>query len=48
MMLYNFYAQVQQKILLTLLALNHVYYHGFKWLDEIEACQLCPIAPTLS
>lgn len=34
-MLYQSYAQVQQKILHVLLGLNHVFYFGFKWLDVV-------------
>jgi hypothetical protein len=39
MMLYNACVQVEQKIILSLLALNRVYYHGFKWLNELESSQ---------
>ncbi|MCU0492312.1 MAG: nucleotidyltransferase domain-containing protein [Chloroflexaceae bacterium] len=37
LMLYQSYAQVQQKLLHTLLGLNRVYYAGFKWLDVVAA-----------
>jgi hypothetical protein len=43
MLLYQSFAQVQQKILHMLLALNGVYYSGFKWLDVVLA--RCPIQP---
>jgi len=35
MMLYQFFTQVQQKILHVLLGINREYYFGFKWLDVI-------------
>jgi hypothetical protein len=35
-MLYHSYAQVQQQLLFVLLALNRVYYFGFKWPDIVS------------
>jgi hypothetical protein len=37
MMLYQSWAEIQQKLLHVLLALNRVYYFGFKWLDVVAA-----------
>ena len=34
-MLYQSFAQLQQKILHVLLGLNRVYYFGFKWLGVV-------------
>jgi hypothetical protein len=34
-MLYQSFGYVQERILHVLLALNRVYYFGFKWLDEV-------------
>ncbi len=36
MMLYSSFSQVEQKLLLTLMGLNHTYYSGFKWIDELS------------
>ncbi|MCO5198722.1 MAG: nucleotidyltransferase domain-containing protein [Anaerolineae bacterium] len=35
-MLYDAFAQVQKKLLQVLLALNGVYYFGFKWLNVVD------------
>jgi len=35
-MLYHSFTQVQQRVLHMLLALNHTYYFGFKWLEVVE------------
>jgi hypothetical protein len=43
MMLYDAFTQVEKKLLHILLALNHVYYFGFKWMDVFETCvPVCP------
>lgn len=36
MMLYQSFAQVQNKLLHTLLGVNRTYYFGFKWLDVVN------------
>lgn len=36
MLLYQSFSQVQQRVLYLLLALNRVYYGGFKWLEKLE------------
>jgi hypothetical protein len=43
MMLYHSFHQVQVKLLHVLLAINHTYYFGFKWLDILTS--RLPIAP---
>jgi hypothetical protein len=35
MMLYHSFTSIQQKLLHVLLALNRIYYFGFKWLDVV-------------
>jgi hypothetical protein len=37
MMLYHSFSQIQHKLLQVLLALNRVYYFGFKWPDVVVA-----------
>jgi hypothetical protein len=43
MLLYQAFAQVQQRILHVLLGLNRVYYFGFKWLDVVA--ERLPLKP---
>jgi hypothetical protein len=43
MLLYQSFNQIQQHMLHVLLAVNHVYYFGFKWLDVLM--ERLPIAP---
>ena len=43
-MVYQTFSQVEQKILYILLALNRVYYFGFKWIDVVlERLEICPV-----
>jgi len=44
MQLYHMFSQVEHKLLHMLLALNRVYFFGFKWLEEVVARLV--IAPT--
>lgn len=43
MLLYQMFSQVEQQVLLVLLALNRQYYSGFKWIDTV--IDRCPLQP---